>query len=233
MVGMLRSGAWAELAAVPTRALAELPAEVTFEQAATLPVAGLTALWVVQKGGALLGQNALVTGASGGVGHMLIQLLRLSGAGVVGLIRQPQHEAIAREAGAHEVVASDDGQDAKRFGPYAFIADAVGGAVLANVLGMLAPGGVCVTYGIGSSAETTINTPSFYRIGGATLYGFYVFHEMQTLSASAGLSRLARMVADGQLRLHMEVTAPWTEIGLVAQRLMDRGFSGKAVLWVR
>src|SRR5512146_587701 len=179
VVGMVRTGAWAELVAVPTGALAELPDEVTFEQAATLPVAGLTALWVVQKGGSLLEQNTLVTGASGGVGHMIIQLLRLSGARVVGLVRQPQHEAIVREAGAQEVVASDDGQVAKRFGPYAFIADAVGGAVLANTLGMLYPGGLCVTYGIGGSADATINTPNFYRIGGASLYGFYVFHEMQ------------------------------------------------------
>jgi NADPH:quinone reductase-like Zn-dependent oxidoreductase len=232
VVGMVRSGAWAELVAVPTRALAELPAEVSFDQAATLPVAGLTALWVVQKGGSLLGQNTLVTGASGGVGHMLIQLLRSSGARVVGLIRQPQHEAVVWEAGAHEVVASEDGQAAKKYGPYAFIADAVGGAVLANTLAMLAPGGMCVTYGIGSSAEATINTPSLYRIGGTALYGFYVFYEMQTLSASAGLSRLARMVADGQLRLHVEVTAPWAETGPVAQRLMARGFSGKAVLRV-
>ncbi len=232
VVGMVRSGAWAELVAVPTRALAELPAEVTFEQAATLPVAGLTALWVVQKGGALLGQKTLVTGASGGVGHMLIQLLRLSGAHVVGLIRQPQHEPIVRESGAHEVVASDDGLAAQRSGPYAFIADAVGGHVLANCLGMLAPDGLCVTYGIGSSAEAPLNTPSFYRIGGASLYGFYVFHEMQKNSAANGLSRLAQMVADDQLHLHIEVTEPWTEIGPVAQRLMDRGFSGKAVLRV-
>lgn len=151
---------------------------------------------------------------------------------MVGLIRQPYHEAIVLESGAHEVVASEDGQDARRFGPYAFIADAVGGAVLANTLGMLAPGGVYVTYGIGSSAEATLNTPSFYRIRGATLYGFYVFHEMQTLSASTGLSRLARMVVDKQLRLHIEVTAPWMEVCPVAQRLMDRGFSGKAALRV-
>jgi NADPH:quinone reductase len=158
---------------------------------------------------------------------MIIQLLRLSEARVVGLVRQPQREAIVREAGA-----SDDGQAARPFGPYAFIADAVGGAVLANTLGMLNPSGLCVTYGIGGSADATINTPSFYRIGGASLYGFYVFHEMQHQSASSGLSRLARLVVNERLRLHIEVSAPWTEIGRVAQRLMDRDFSGKAVLQI-
>jgi NADPH:quinone reductase len=232
VVGTVRSGAWAELVAVPTRALAELPVEVSFEQAATLPIAGLTALWVVQKGGALQGQNTLVTGASGGVGHMLIQLLRMGGAHVVGLIRQPQHAAIVHESGAHEVVASEDGLAAQPFAPYALIADAVGGPVLANTLGMLAPDGLCVTYGIGSSAEATLNTPAFYRIGGASLYGLYGFHEMQKQPASSGLSQLAGLVRDGHLRLHIEVTAPWTEIGPVAQRLMERDFSGKAVLHV-
>jgi NADPH:quinone reductase-like Zn-dependent oxidoreductase len=232
VVGTVRSGAWAELVAVPTRALAALPAGVSFEQAATLPIAGLTALWAVQKGGDLRGKTTLVTGASGGVGHMLIQLLRMGGARVVGLIRQPAHAAIVREAGADEVVASEDGQAAQAFSPYAFIADAVGGPVLANTLSMLAPDGLCVTYGIGSSAEATINTPAFYRVGGASLYGFYVFHEMTKRPASGGLSQLAGMVADGSLRLHIEVEEPWTEIGPVAQRLIDRGFSGKAVLRV-
>jgi NADPH:quinone reductase len=50
-VGLLESGAWAELAAVPTNALAALPEEVPFEQAATLPVAGLTALYTLEEGG--------------------------------------------------------------------------------------------------------------------------------------------------------------------------------------
>ncbi|MDQ4042503.1 MAG: alcohol dehydrogenase, partial [Actinomycetota bacterium] len=64
VVGLLPSGAWAELAAVPTNSLAELPENVSFGQAATLPVAGLTALYTLEKGGGLLGRNVLVTGAS-------------------------------------------------------------------------------------------------------------------------------------------------------------------------
>ena len=65
---MVPSGAWAELAAVGTEWLAELPDEVSFEQAAALPVAGLTALRALEVGGFLLGKPVLVTGASGGVG---------------------------------------------------------------------------------------------------------------------------------------------------------------------
>src|SRR5215218_3155293 len=88
VVGLLPSGAWAELVAVPTNSLAELPENVPFGQAATLPVAGLTALYALEKGGGLLGRNILVTGASGGAGHFGVQLARLSGARVVALVRR-------------------------------------------------------------------------------------------------------------------------------------------------
>src|SRR3712207_3295824 len=83
VVGFLASGAWAELAAVPTNSLAELPEGVSFTEAATLPVAGLTALYALEKGGGLLGRSVLITGASGGAGHLAIQLACLSGARVV------------------------------------------------------------------------------------------------------------------------------------------------------
>jgi NADPH:quinone reductase len=63
VVGLLASGAWAELVAVPTNSLAELPEGVSFELAATLPVAGLTALYALEKGGGLVGRSVLVTGA--------------------------------------------------------------------------------------------------------------------------------------------------------------------------
>src|SRR6202008_775002 len=69
VVGLVWTGGWSERAAVPTRQLAELPDAVSFEQAATLPVAGLTALHALQIGGFCLGKRVLVIGASGGVGR--------------------------------------------------------------------------------------------------------------------------------------------------------------------
>jgi NADPH:quinone reductase len=74
VVGMVGRGAWAELAAVRTDVLAELPDAVSFEQAATLPVAGVTALRALEVVGFVLGKRVLVTGASGGVGRFAIQL---------------------------------------------------------------------------------------------------------------------------------------------------------------
>ena len=68
MVGFLPEGAWAERVAVPTNAIAELPDKVTFSQAATFPVAGLTALHALGKGDLLLGRRVLFLHTGGGFG---------------------------------------------------------------------------------------------------------------------------------------------------------------------
>jgi NADPH:quinone reductase len=74
VVGILPSGAWAERVNCRTHAVAPLPAAVGDAEAATLPVAGLTALHALRQGGLLLGRKVLVDGASGGVGHLACQL---------------------------------------------------------------------------------------------------------------------------------------------------------------
>ena len=66
--------------------------------------------------------------------------------------------------------------------------------------------------------------------GRTTLYGLYLFTELGSEPASVGLRRLADLVASGQLAPHISLERPWTEIGRVAQDLMDRRFPGKAVL---
>jgi NADPH:quinone reductase len=76
VVGFLPSGAWTELACVPIDSVAALPEGVSFEEASTLPVAGLTALYALEEGGNLLGRSVLVTGASGGAGLFGLQLAR-------------------------------------------------------------------------------------------------------------------------------------------------------------
>ena len=232
VVGLLSTGAWAELVSVPTHALAELPESVTFPQAATLPVAGLTALLALEKGGSLLGRNVLVTGASGGVGVYAVQLARLMGAHVVGAVHQAEHAAFVREVGAHEVVTGDDLTHASAFGPYHLILESVGGASLATALTLLAPRGICVLFGASSGPDVTFQAPRFYLTGGATLYGFLIFDEVARDPAANSLTRLARLVASGQLNPRIEVEAPWTDIADIAQRLMDRTYSGKAVLHI-
>src|SRR5689334_13235425 len=108
VVGMLGEGAWAQRGVVPTHALAELPEKVTFSQAATLPVAGLTALYALAKRGSLLARRVLVTGATGGVGDFAVQLARLGGAHVTASVRRAEQGAMIRQAGAHEIVVGDE-----------------------------------------------------------------------------------------------------------------------------
>jgi NADPH2:quinone reductase len=229
---LLEAGAWAELAAVPTRSLAALPEGVSFAQAATLPVAGLTALYTLEKGGGLLERKVLVTGASGGVGLFACQLARMAGAHVVGLIRSADREDLVREAGAHEVVTGNDTSAARERGPYDLVLESLGDEVLASALAMLATGGTCVSFGVSAGAESTFDVRSFYLTGGATLYGFILFYEVLARPASEGLTRLLRLVADGTLQPHIELEAAWEEIGDVTWRLVDRDYAGKAVLHV-
>jgi NADPH:quinone reductase-like Zn-dependent oxidoreductase len=232
VVGLMNPGAWAELVAVPTNALAELPQGVSFEDASTLPVAGLTALYTLEEGGNLLGRRVLVTGASGGAGQFALQLARDAGARVVALVRRDEHEALARDAGAHDVAVGERGSAAEEYGPFDLVVDSVGGAVLGDALGMLATGGACVSFGTSAGNEVTFDARGFYLTGSARLCGFILFHEVRARPASDGLARLLKLVADGRLKTNISIREPWTEVGEVAQRLLDRGYTGKAVLRV-
>ncbi|MBI2911555.1 MAG: zinc-binding dehydrogenase [Chloroflexi bacterium] len=233
VVGLVRSGAWAEVVAVPTSSLAVLPEGVSFAQAATLPVAGLTALVAMEKRGGLLGSNVLITGASGGVGLFAIQIASLMGARVVGLVRQERHAGAVRDAGAHEVVASDDGSAAATLGPYDFVLESVGGGVLINAMSMLAVGGTCISIGhSGGDPQVSLNPQRTFGGRRVTLSALTVFNELPGDDAARALGRLARLVADGRLRPLIAVEAPWSEVGTVAQRLLDRSYPGKGVLLV-
>lgn len=229
VVGFLRSGAWAEFVAARGDSLAVLPDGVSFAQAATLPIAGLSALWALERGGNLLGRNVLVTGSTGGVGLFATQLANIAGARVVALVRREDQAVRVRQAGAHEVVVGADGATADRYAPYDAIVESVGGRVLGNVMGMLSFGGVCVSLGASESPEVSFDARKFFAAGGS-LYGFFIFNEVRRVSAALGLARLLRLVADGRLDTSIAVEASWTDVGKIAQQLIDRQFAGKAVL---
>jgi NADPH:quinone reductase-like Zn-dependent oxidoreductase len=227
VVGLLPEGAWAERVAVPTHALAELPDKVTFSQAATFPVAGLTALYALAKRGELLGHRVLVTGATGGVGDFAVQLARLGGAHVTASVRRAEQGAAVRQAGAHEILV---GEEIPPTPKHDLVIESVGGRTLGTALAALERGGVCVTLGVSASSEVTFDARTFFVGGRATLYGFYLFVELGEEPASVGLRRLADLVAAGQIAPRITVERPWTEVSQVAQDLMGRRFLGKAVL---
>jgi NADPH:quinone reductase len=233
VVGILPSGAWAERVNCRSHAVAALPDGVSDAQASTLPVAGLTALHALRQGGLLLGRKVLVDGASGGVGHLACQLANAAGALVWGHARRPESRAAVAEWCGGRVVLGRDLAAAKPHGPFWLIVDSLGGPALSAALGMLQPNGTCVTLGISDSSTVTFESRELFGTGGARLYGLTLFHELMSVErAGIGLALLAELIAAGKLHPQIAVEAPWSEIGTVARRLIDRDFTGKAVLHI-
>jgi NADPH:quinone reductase len=225
VVGLKQRGAWAERAAVRTDWLAELPDGISFEQAAALPVAGLTALLALEITGFILGKRVLITGASGGVGRFGIQLAKLGGAHVTAVARRTDGLA---ELGADEVEAELEAQGVE----FDVILDAIGGPVLAAALQRIAPRGTIVNFAATVPEPVSYPTREFFsRAPGAVLRGLYVFSELEyTQSGTRDLRRLADLVAAGRLDPQIDVTAPWTEAKDPIEALLDRRINGKAVL---
>ena len=119
---------WAQRVAVPGHRMAALPENVSFAQAATLPVAGLTALRTLRHGAPLLGRRVLITGAAGGVGTIAVQLAARSGARVTAVVGRRERAAGIEELGATSVVEGIDNAQ----GRFALILESAGGASLAQ-----------------------------------------------------------------------------------------------------
>lgn len=233
VVGIVRSGAWAEKVVVATDALAVLPEGVSFAQAATLPVAGLTALHALAKGGLLIEKTVLITGATGGVGDFAVQIAKLSGAFVVAHVRREEDAEYLRALGADAVVVGESVVDAKQFDPIALILDSVGGQVLGDALGLVSEGTLLVSFGVSSGATVTFDAQKFFGVGMTKYLGMFLFDDLKTVeSGSVGLSRLLRLIEKKKLTPRIGVEASWNEVDSVAQKLLDRQFKGKAVLHI-
>jgi NADPH:quinone reductase-like Zn-dependent oxidoreductase len=172
----------------------------------------------------------LITGGTGGVGHFGIQLARLGGAEVVATVRRAEQSQFVRDAGAQEVVVGDEKQAIHAAGPFDHVLDGVGGNTLGAALESLAKNGTAVVYGPSGGFDIAFDVRAFYPTGGASLYGFILFHELLSNPAGVGLARLLRLLADGRLRAPIEIEGKLADIGDLAQRLEDRAFSGKAVV---
>ncbi len=227
VVGLMNPGAWAERAAVRADWLAELPERVSFEQAAALPVAGLTALRALEVAGFVVGKRVLVTGASGGVGGFAIQLAKRAGAHVTAVARRTEKLA---ELGADEVET-----ELKTEGPtYDVVIDAVGGPVLGTALRRVAPGGTVVNFA--ATVPEPVSFPTrelFGRAPGARLYGLFIFAELEhTRTGSTDLRRLAELVAVDALDPQVDLTLSWQEAPKAIEALLNRRVNGKAVLQI-
>jgi NADPH2:quinone reductase len=143
----VHGGTLAELVEVPVRTAAHKPASLSFEEAAALPLAGLTALQTVRRSGLDTGSTVLVHAAAGGVGSFAVQLAVMAGARVIGTAGQANHDYL-RTLGA-EPVSYGDGlvASARALVPAGFdvILDYVGGQAVDTVPDLLRPGGTVVS----------------------------------------------------------------------------------------
>lgn len=102
----LHGGTFAEFVAAPVRTLARKPANLTFEEAAAVPLAGLTAYQTIRRAGVTAGQTVLVHAAAGGVGAFAVQIAQSLGARVIGTASARNHEYL-RGLGASPVEYGD------------------------------------------------------------------------------------------------------------------------------
>ncbi|MHB8294544.1 MAG: zinc-binding dehydrogenase [Acidimicrobiales bacterium] len=225
VVGLVDGAGWSEHVTVPTDRLAVLAETVSFEQAATLPIAGITALRTLRYGGDLLGRTVLVTGASGGVGRLQVQLAALSGAQVTAVARTEHAEAL-KATGASDVAADIDATASL----FDLITESVGGSSLTAAIAHSRPGGTIVVFGASSGEKTPISLYDFIGHEDLTLQVFMSYASPQPYAPD--LQLLADLAATGKLHPYVERAVSWTEAALALAALSERRVHGKIVLTI-
>jgi NADPH:quinone reductase-like Zn-dependent oxidoreductase len=136
-------GSFGELVRATENVLAPKPAQLSFEEAAAIPVAAVTALEAVrERGGLRPGQSVLVNGASGGVGTFAVQIVKALGGEVTGVCSTRNLELV-RSLGADRVLDYTDGHFASA-GRHDLVVNCAEGRSLADLRRVLAPGGKIV-----------------------------------------------------------------------------------------
>ncbi len=224
VVGLADGGSWSAAVPVPVHRVAPLPEQVSSAEAAALPVAGLTALRALRTGGPLLGRRVLVTGATGGVGHLAVQLARAGGANVTALVHRHEHAAAATGA-AHEVRTNLDSVAE----PFDVVVDGVGGDVLVAALHHLAPGGTLTAYGRASGSSSTLSFVDFASAPLGRLVGFFLYGSGEE-TFGADLGALADLVAERRLRVETGPPRTWDDLPAALEELLEHRVTGKVVL---
>jgi len=228
VVAWVDQAGWAERVCASTDRVAVLPDEVSFRAAATLPIAGMTALRALRVGGELLGRRVLVTGAAGGVGRFAVELAVRGGASVTAVARNESRAEGLDGLGAEEIVY-DIGEAE---GSFDVILESAGGSSLANALRLIGPQGVVVVFGNSSGEAAEISFGDFAGRPGARLEGFFVYSSAQPPSFGEDLQRLVSFISQGFLHPQVGLEVSWTEAASAFADLYERRVNGKVVLVV-
>ncbi len=218
--GLGAAGAYAQYVVLPEAALAPIPEGVSWAQAAALPIAGMTALQCVDDHAAVKpGAQVLIRGASGGVGHLAVQLARQRGA-VVTAVARIEHTEWLRSLGAENVAPPETLMQLGRFDA---VIDLKGGLSWRQLGALCREGGRAVT--------SVPSFPNLFFGWAAPLFGVRL-RSMIVAPRRAQLTRLIEQVADGSLQVHVEATHPLDAAAEVHRRLAQGGVRGKLVLLV-
>jgi NADPH:quinone reductase-like Zn-dependent oxidoreductase len=229
--GMSR-GSFAEYAAVLEDKLAMKPANLTFEQAAVVPISAGTALQAVVDSGHLeAGQKVLVLGASGGVGSFAVQLAKALGAEVTGVSSAAKLDLV-RSLGADHVLdyAEDDFADGTR--RYDLILDIGGLPTLSRLRRALTPTGTVVIVG---GEEGGNWTGGFGRSIRAPLVSLFVRQRLAMLASkerASDLERLAEHLETGTVKPSVDRTYPLNEVPDAMRHLIDGAVRGKVAITI-
>jgi len=225
VVALTDNGGWAQRAAVPAHRMAALPDNVRFEEGASLPVAGLTALRTLRHGAPLLGKRVLITGAAGGVGHLAVQLAAKSGARVTAVVGSAERGRHLR--GADQIVHGID----EAQGPFALILESVGGTSLAAAIARVEAKGAIVIFGNSSGEPTSLSFRDFAERPNARIQCFSYFTSEAEERFAPDLALLASLVGDGSLKPVL-VQRSWRDLPQVGPELRERRIPGKAVFHI-
>jgi NADPH:quinone reductase-like Zn-dependent oxidoreductase len=201
-------GTWADLVALPARAVAPAPQTVSLAEAATLPLPGLTAWQTLDWLAVKAGERLLIAGAAGAVGGLALQIARARGVTVDALVSRDAQVAFVREHGADLVTTDrrtlqDRSYDAvfDTFG--AFVTEAVAdGGRYASIATQAGPVPDLSSRGV----RTTVN---------------------QVREDGAGLNELTKLVDRGSLRLRAHSTFGLQEIQAAHERFLQGSLAGK------
>lgn len=200
------SGSFAELVAVPLLRLARKPDAVSFAQAASAPIPGITALQALRAAAVTSGQRVLVIGASGGVGSYVVQMAKDAGAHVTGVASTKNLERL-RALGADDVIDYTRENIGARGAPYHVIFDIAGNRRISALRHVLTPTGTLVIVG-GTGSRLTMG---FERTVYAMLLNRFVAHRIVGLLSDLNhedLVTLGDLMARGAVRPEVHARLP-------------------------
>jgi NADPH2:quinone reductase len=231
-------GSYAEFIVPPEELLVPVPAAISDEEAAASMVHGLTAHYLVNDARKLkAGETALVHAAAGGVGLLLVQMLRGIGARVIGTVSSEEKARLAREAGADEVIVftrQDFETEVKRLTDgkgVEVVYDGVGKATFDKNLNVMRLRGMLVLYGMSSGSVLPVDPAKLLEKGSLYMARTTLAHFTATREELLARTRaLFGMIAEGRLKLRIAKTYPLAEAPQAHRDMEARQMVGKLLL---